>query len=63
ASWPEVPVNVVRPRASAQDKGAYDDQAAKLAGMFHDNFKAFADQVPESIAAAGPRAGDRKTVS
>ena len=62
-SCPDVPEKILRPRDSWRDKGAYDDQAAKLAGMFHDNFKAFADQVPESIAAAGPRAGDRKTVS
>ncbi len=62
-SCPDVPARILRPRDSWRDQGAYDDQAAKLAGMFHDNFKAFADQVPASIVAAGPRAGGREAVS
>jgi hypothetical protein len=37
------------------DGAAYDAQAAKLAGMFRDNFAAFAGQVPAEVVAAGPR--------
>jgi phosphoenolpyruvate carboxykinase (ATP) len=42
------------PRNTWADKAAYDAQAAKLAGMFADNFLAFADRVPAEVRAAGP---------
>jgi phosphoenolpyruvate carboxykinase (ATP) len=51
---PEVPTNVLDPRGTWADKAAYDAQAAKLARMFVENFKAnFADADPK-VAAAGP---------
>jgi phosphoenolpyruvate carboxykinase (ATP) len=52
---PGVAPEVLDPRGTWKDGAAYDAQAAKLAGMFRDNFKAFAAQVPEAVAAAGPR--------
>lgn len=50
-----VPAEVLDPRGTWKDPAAYDAQAAKLAGMFADNFKAFAAQVPPAVAQAGPR--------
>ena len=55
-SCPEVPSAVLRPRNTWQDAAAYDAQAAKLAGMFADNFKAFESSVGAEVKAAGPRA-------
>jgi phosphoenolpyruvate carboxykinase (ATP) len=53
-SVPGVAVEVLDPRGTWSDKSAYDAQAAKLAKMFVDNFKAnFADADPK-VAAAGP---------
>lgn len=52
---PHVPAEVLVPRGTWKDPAAYDAQAAKLAGMFNDNFKAFAAQVPAAVAQAGPR--------
>jgi phosphoenolpyruvate carboxykinase (ATP) len=51
---PGVPDEVLQPRQTWQDKEAYDQQAKKLATMFINNFKQFADQVLDSIQAAGP---------
>lgn len=53
---PGVPDAVLQPRNTWADKDAYDRQAKKLAAMFADNFdKNFKGQVPEDVAAAGPR--------
>jgi phosphoenolpyruvate carboxykinase (ATP) len=54
-SCPDVPPEVLDPRGTWTDPQAYDAQAAKLAGMFRDNFKAFEGDVPDSVKAAGPR--------
>jgi phosphoenolpyruvate carboxykinase (ATP) len=55
-SCPNVPPEVLNPRNTWSDKGAYDAQARKLAGMFVENFKSFeADTTPE-VLAAGPKA-------
>lgn len=39
---PNVPTEVLDPRETWSDKGAYDEQANKLKVMFEDNFKKFA---------------------
>ena len=55
ASCPGVPEAVLDPRGTWADKAAYDQQAAKLARMFMENFKTnFADAEP-NVAAAGPK--------
>jgi phosphoenolpyruvate carboxykinase (ATP) len=50
-----VPGPVLRPWESWPDRAAYATAAAKLAGMFAENFKQYADGVTEEIRAAGPR--------
>ncbi|GIK37217.1 MAG: phosphoenolpyruvate carboxykinase [ATP] 2 [Chloroflexota bacterium] len=52
---PDVPTEVLDPRQTWADPTAYDAQARKLAGMFVENFKSFADQVPDDVRAAGPQ--------
>jgi len=54
-SVPGVPSEVLRPRDTWADGAAYDAAAAKLAGMFRENFKKFEGQVPEEVRNAGPR--------
>jgi phosphoenolpyruvate carboxykinase (ATP) len=54
---PGVPAEVLNPRNTWADKAAYDAQATKLAKMFHDNFKQYADRVSDEVAKAGPLAG------
>jgi phosphoenolpyruvate carboxykinase (ATP) len=51
---PGVPSEVLRPRDTWADGEAYDAAAAKLAGMFKENFGRFADQVSAEVRAAGP---------
>jgi len=58
----EVPVSVpgvdssfLNPRETWADKAAYDAQAARLVGMFIDNFAKFADYVGEDVLNAAPR--------
>jgi phosphoenolpyruvate carboxykinase (ATP) len=53
---PGVPTEVLDPRATWQDKAAYDAQAQKLARMFAQNFAAYADGVPPTVRTAGPTA-------
>ncbi|HTM32313.1 MAG TPA: phosphoenolpyruvate carboxykinase [Vicinamibacterales bacterium] len=50
-----VPANVLDPRGTWADRAAYDQQAAKLARMFAENFKAFENDVPASVKDAGPK--------
>lgn len=50
-----VPSEVLTPRDTWADKDAFDAQAAKLAGMFKENFEKFAAQVPAEVKAAGPK--------
>ncbi|NNM33741.1 MAG: phosphoenolpyruvate carboxykinase (ATP), partial [Gemmatimonadetes bacterium] len=54
-SVPGVPAQVLTPRSTWSDRGAYDAAAAKLADMFKKNFAKFEDRVPEAVKAAGPR--------
>jgi phosphoenolpyruvate carboxykinase (ATP) len=55
---PDVPSEVLQPRATWADGAAYDRQANALARMFADNFAAYADGVPDSVRRAGPRVVD-----
>ncbi len=54
-SCPDVPSEVLQPRATWADPAAYDHQAAALARMFVENFAAYADGVPASVRQAGPK--------
>lgn len=52
---PGVPEDVLVPRSTWADPDAYDAKARELAAMFVDNFGAYADGVPTTVRAAGPR--------
>ena len=54
---PDVPSEALNPRSTWADKSAYDAQAKRLAGMFVENFKVFADQTRPEIIQAGPKGG------
>jgi len=51
---PGVPDAVLTPRQTWDDPQAYDRQAQELARDFADNFEAYADQVSDTVRAAGP---------
>jgi len=51
----DVPAAVLDPRGTWSDKAAYDQQAAKLAAMFVENFKTFEAHVAPGVKDAGPR--------
>jgi phosphoenolpyruvate carboxykinase (ATP) len=53
-SVPGVPAEVLDPRGTWSDPGAYDTQAKKLAGMFRTNFEKFGS-VAAKIRDAGPQ--------
>jgi phosphoenolpyruvate carboxykinase (ATP) len=55
AHVPGVPEEVLDAKRTWSDPAAYDAQAAKLAGMFRDNFEKFRGVVGPDVAAAGPR--------
>jgi len=54
SSCPGVPAGVLDPRHTWPDARAYDEQARKLAGMFAQNFQAFAQDVSPAVKDAGP---------
>ena len=54
---PGVPAELLNPRESWADPQAFDAQAARLAAMFEENFREFADSVEPDVRAAGPRRG------
>ena len=54
-SCPGVPSEVLLPKNTWSDGAAYDVQAMKLAAMFSENFKKFAEGTPDAIIAAGPK--------
>jgi len=49
-----VDTSILNPRDTWADKGAYDEQAAKLVTMFTDNFKQFEAHVDDAVRAAAP---------
>lgn len=49
-----VPDEALNPRGTWDDPESYDEQAAKLVGMFVKNFEQFEDGVTEEVRAAGP---------
>jgi len=51
-----IPANVLDPRASWQDKAAYDKAAKNLVARFETNFATFSDLVGDDIKAAAIRA-------
>jgi phosphoenolpyruvate carboxykinase (ATP) len=51
---PGVPAEVLIPRDTWADAAEYDVMAHRLAHMFHENFRAYADGVSEAIRSAGP---------
>jgi phosphoenolpyruvate carboxykinase (ATP) len=55
-SCPNVPAEVLSPKNSWEDVGAYEARAKKLAGMFVENFKQFEANVSDEIKAAAPKA-------
>jgi len=52
---PEVPSEVLIPKNTWKDKAAYDAAANKLATLFTNNFKAYADGVSAEVRAASPK--------
>jgi phosphoenolpyruvate carboxykinase (ATP) len=53
-SCPDVPSDLLKPRTTWANGAAYDDQAARLARMFMENFKTFEQGVIAEVLAAGP---------
>jgi len=51
---PNVPSQLLNPRASWEDKDAYDKQLDKLYTLFQDNFVEYADRCAHDVKAAGP---------
>jgi len=51
---PDVPAEVLIPRNTWKDKAAYDAAANKLAGLFNNNFKTYAEGVSAEVRAAAP---------
>ena len=50
-----MPSEILIPSNTWEDKAAYAEGAAKLAEMFRENFKTYADGATEEILGAGPR--------
>ena len=54
-SCPEVPAELLQPRNTWTDKGAYDDKAKKVAALFRDNFKKYESHASAEVRGAGPK--------
>lgn len=50
-----VPSEILIPKNTWSDKAAYDASAKKLAALFNENFKKYADLASEAVRKAGPR--------
>ncbi len=50
-----VPTEILTPKNTWADKAAYEATANKLASLFSENFKKYADQASEEVRKAGPR--------
>jgi phosphoenolpyruvate carboxykinase (ATP) len=55
-SCPEVPSEILEPRATWADGAAYDRQAQRLAAMFTEAFASLSVDVAPEVRSAGPRA-------
>lgn len=51
---PEIPKEILFPRNTWTDGGAYDDKAKELARLFRQNFKPYSDLLPKEIEESGP---------
>ena len=51
---PDVPPEVLTPRATWADVAAYDAKARELARLFNENFKSYESHVTSGVRAAGP---------
>jgi phosphoenolpyruvate carboxykinase (ATP) len=51
---PDVPAAILRPRETWGDGSAYDEAAARLAGLFRDNFRTYEAGVGAEVKAAEP---------
>jgi len=58
---PHVPNELMVPRNTWTDPGAYDQQASHLANLFIENFAAYADCVSEGVRDAGPTTANLTT--
>jgi phosphoenolpyruvate carboxykinase (ATP) len=54
-SCPDVPTEILNPRNTWKDTGAYDSKANELAEKFVANFEKFKDFASEEIMAASPK--------
>jgi len=54
-SCPDVPSELLNPRNTWENKEAYDQKAAQLAGFFNENFEQFEDKASEEILGAAPK--------
>jgi phosphoenolpyruvate carboxykinase (ATP) len=56
AGCPGVPAELLTPRSTWDDKGAYDKTARDLVGRFQDNFKKYDAYVDDPVKRAAPHA-------
>ena len=54
-SCPGLPAEILVPKQAWRDQQAYEETARKLAGLFANNFKQFADGASAEVLAAGPK--------